>query len=57
MMQKIKNIAYFCKPCFIKISVNKRKNTCLEKYGGHPNQNKEVQAKSEATSYHYKTYI
>lgn len=31
--------------------------TCLEKFGGHPNQNKEVQIKSEANSYHYKTYI
>jgi hypothetical protein len=31
--------------------------TCLEKFGGHPNQNKEVQIKSEANSYHYKTYM
>ena len=29
----------------------------MEKYGGHPNQNKEVQAKSEANSYHYKEYM
>ena len=36
---------------------DKRAATCLEKYGGHPNQNKDVQAKSEATSYHYKTYM
>ena len=35
----------------------KWKATCLEKYGGHPNQNKEVQIKSEANSYHYKTYM
>lgn len=29
----IENKGYFCKPCFNKISDNKRKNTCLEKYG------------------------
>lgn len=31
-------------------------NTCLEKYGGHHNQNVDVQARSEATSYKYKDY-
>jgi hypothetical protein len=29
----LENRGYFCKPCFNKIIVNKRKNTCIEKYG------------------------
>jgi hypothetical protein len=29
----LENGGYFCKPCFNKISSNKRKNSCLEKYG------------------------
>jgi hypothetical protein len=29
----LENRGYFCKPCFNKIFVNKRKETCLEKYG------------------------
>ena len=29
----LENRGYFCKFCFYKISDNKRKNTCLEKYG------------------------
>ena len=37
--------------------ISKRAKTCLERYGGHPNQNIEVQAKSEANSYHYKVYM
>lgn len=37
--------------------IAKRAKTCLEKYGGHPNQNKEVQAKSEATSYKFRDYM
>jgi hypothetical protein len=36
---------------------DKWKATCFEKYGGHPNQNKEVQIKSEATSFAYKDYM
>jgi len=36
---------------------SKRAKTCLERYGGHPNQNREVQIKSEATSFAYKQYI
>ena len=35
----------------------KRAETCLEKYGGHPNQNIEVQARAEANSYHHKDYM
>lgn len=37
--------------------ISKRAETCLEKYGGHPNQNLEVQEKSEANSYNYKVYM
>jgi hypothetical protein len=36
---------------------SKRVRTCLEKYGGHPNQNRDIQIKSEETSFHYKDYM
>jgi len=44
-------------PLKTKEIISKRAETCLERYGGHPNQNKQVQEKSEANSYHYKVYM
>ena len=31
-------------------------NTCMERYGGHPNQNPDVQAKAEKTSFKHRDY-
>ena len=47
----LENRGYFCKSCFYKISDNKRKNTCLEKYGVENSRNSEaVQNKMKLTN-------